>query len=200
MLNRVLRITCALTFLLLTGCAFSPEKIDVGYSPSSNATLIQGASDIGIKLQINDVRTTTDRVSSRTNAYGQELGAISLNEDVSTIVRTALETELRNRGYRVDGGKVSVVCDIQDFYNRFQTGFWSGTAVASVRFNVKVRDSQGNYIFSETVTGQGRKEKIQMATGKNAKPALDDALKNAVNALFQRDDFYQAIRRANSMP
>jgi hypothetical protein len=60
--------------------------------------------------------------------------------------------------------------------------------------------AQGNYVFSETVTRQGRKEKIQMATGKNAKPALDDALKNAINALFQRDDFYQALARANAAP
>ncbi len=39
-----------------------------------------------------------------------------------------------------------------------------------------------------------------MATGKNAKPALDDALKNAINALFQRDDLYQALARANAAP
>lgn len=39
-----------------------------------------------------------------------------------------------------------------------------------------------------------------MANGKNAKPALDDALKNAINALFQRGDFYQALARANAAP
>jgi uncharacterized lipoprotein YajG len=184
--------------LALTGCAFSSEKIDVRYTPSSNPTAIPGAPDIGVKVQISDVRTRTDRVASRTNGYGQELGAISLNQDVSALIESAIETELRNRGYKLDAGTVLVNVEIHDFYNRFQTGFWSGTATSSVRLNVKIKDAQSNLVFSERVAGHGSREKVQMMAGKNAQPALEEALKNAITALFNREDLYQAIKRANS--
>lgn len=184
--------------LALTGCAFSSEKIDVNYTPAANPTLIQGASDIRVDVRINDVRARTDRVGSRTNGYGAELGAIDLNQNVSVLIENAIETELRNRGYKLENGKVVVQVEIHDFYNRFQTGFWSGTATASVRLNVKIKDAAGTFIFSEMIAGQGTKESVQMMTGKNAKPPLEEALKNAMNSLFARDDFYAAIAKASA--
>lgn len=191
------RSAAVLAILVLTGCAFSSEKIDVGYTPDAQPVLIQGASDIGVKVQISDVRARTDRVSSRINGYGQELGAITLNQNLSTLVESAIETELKNRGYVLDSGKVVVNVEIHDFYNRFQVGFWSGSAIANVRINVKIKDAQSNLVFSEMVSGQGTVEKIQLATGKHAQPALEQALKNAITSLFGREDFYQAIRRAH---
>jgi len=184
--------------LALTGCAFSSEKIDVNYTPAANPTVIAGASDIRVDVRINDVRARTDRVGSRTNGYGSELGAIALNQDVSTLIENAIETELRNRGYKLESGKVVVQVEIHDFYNRFQTGFWSGTATSSVRLNVKIKDAGGNFIFSEMIAGQGTKESVQMMTGKNAKPTLEEALKNAMTSLFARDDFYAAIAKASA--
>ena len=184
--------------LALTGCAFSSEKIDVNYTPAANPTVIAGASDIRVDVRINDVRARTDRVGSRTNGYGSELGAIALNQDVSTLIENAIETELRNRGYKLEGGKVVVQVEVHDFYNRFQTGFWSGTATSSVRLNVKIKDAGGNFIFSEMIAGQGTKESVQMMTGKNAKPTLEEALKNAMTSLFARDDFYAAIAKASA--
>ena len=192
------RLLMSAAVLALTGCAFSSEKIDVNYTPAANPTLIQGASDIRVDVRINDVRARTDRVGSRTNGYGAELGAIDLNQNVSVLIENAIETELRNRGYKLENGKVVVQVEIHDFYNRFQTGFWSGTATASVRLNVKIKDAAGTFIFSEMIAGQGTKESVQMMTGKNAKPPLEEALKNAMNSLFARDDFYAAIAKASA--
>lgn len=192
------RLLMSAAVLALTGCAFSSEKIDVNYTPAANPTLIQGASDIRVDVRINDVRARTDRVGSRTNGYGAELGAIDLNQNVSVLIENAIETELRNRGYKLENGKVVVQVEIHDFYNRFQTGFWSGTATASVRLNVKIKDAAGTFIFSEMIAGQGTKESVQMMTGKNAKPPLEEALKNAMSSLFARDDFYAAIAKASA--
>lgn len=184
--------------LLLPSCALTPEKIDLVYTPASNAVVVEGAAGTELNVVVNDVRARTDRVASKVNGYGQEMAAISLNQDVSKLVEDALELELRNRGFNVNGSGVQVVAEVYDFQNEFQSGFWSGTALASVRLNIKVRNASGVYTFSEMIVGQGRKEKIQLATGKNAQPALDEALRNAMKALFERDDFYSAIRKAGS--
>lgn len=190
-------VLLSLVACVLPGCALTPEKIDLVYTPSSNATVVEGAAGTQLAVIVNDVRTRTDRVASKVNGYGQEMAAISLNQDVSELVGNALELELRNRGFSVGEQGVQIVCEVYDFQNEFQSGFWSGTAIASVRLNVKVRNASGAYSFSETVVGQGRKEKIQVASGKNAQPALDEALRNALKALLDREDFYSAIRQAN---
>jgi uncharacterized lipoprotein YajG len=195
------RLICALTVAAMTslaGCALTSEHIDLNYTPTANVKPVEGASSIPVGVVVSDVRTNKERVSSKINGYGQEMGAIISNQDVSTLVKSSLETELHNRGYPLDANGVAVVCEIYDFINKFQSGFWSGTAVASVRLNIKVRNRDGSYIFSEMVSGDGRTEKIQLATGSNAKPALDEALRKALDALFQRQDFYKSLQKAAS--
>lgn len=193
------RLLMAAALLLLGGCALTPEKIDVGYAPSVNVQKVSGAENIHASLIVNDVRTNKDRVASKTNAYGTEMAAISTNQDLVSLVRDALRAELTNRGYKIDGSNTQIICDIFDFNNQFRTGFWSGTAEGSVRLNVKVRSVDGNITFSETVTGQGREEKIQLASGKNAKPALEKALKQAIENLMERQDFHRALLRAGGV-
>lgn len=182
----------------LGGCAFTPEKIDVAYAPSVGTARIPGAENVRVEVTVNDVRTVKDRVASKSNAYGAQLAPISINQDLVTLVKDALKTELSMRGYVVDGGNIQVVCDIFDFANNFRPGFWSGTAEAGVRLQVKVRDKAGNITFAETVSGQGAEEHIQMATGRNAKPALEKALQATIASLMARQDFHQALLRAGS--
>ena len=190
------RCVLVAAFLALGGCALTAEKIDVGYQPASGVAPIEGAGNVQVALQVNDVRTERDRVSSKTNGYGQKMGAISLNQDLTELVKGALEAELGARGYSLDGSGIQLVCDIVDFNNEFRSGFWSGTAVGNVRFNVKIRSSEGNIIYTEMITGDGQEEGIQLASGKNAVPALERALQAAVAALMARSDFHAALAKA----
>lgn len=181
--------------LCLGGCAFTPEKIDIAYAPSVGAARIPGAESVRLDVMVNDVRTVKDRVASKSNAYGAQLAPISVNQDLAALVKDALKTELLMRGYNVEGGNIQVVCDIFDFANNFRPGFWSGTAEAGVRLQVKVRDRAGNITFAETISGQGAEDHIQMATGRNARPALEKALQSTIASLMARQDFHQALLR-----
>ncbi|MEN1957361.1 YajG family lipoprotein [Luteimonas sp. MJ204] len=191
-----MRCVLVAAFLALGGCALTAEKIDVAYQPASGVAPIEGAGNVQVALQVNDVRTERDRVSSKTNGYGQKMGAISLNQDLTELVKDALEAELDVRGYSLAGNGIQLVCDIVDFNNEFRSGFWSGTAVGNVRFNVKIRSSEGNIIYTEMITGDGQEEGIQLASGKNAAPALERALQAAVAALMARSDFHAALAKA----
>lgn len=183
--------------LNLAGCALTPEKIDIAYAPTVGVAKIAGAENVRLNVVVNDVRTHKDRVGSKSNAYGAELAPISVNQDLVALVKDALKTELSMRGYDVSGGNIQVVCDIFDFDNKFRAGFWSGTAEASVRLQIKVRDKVGNTVFDETVSGQGTEEHIQMATGRNAKPALEKALQATISSLIAREDFHRALLRTS---
>lgn len=188
----------ALLGIALGGCALTPEKIDIAYTPTVGAQAIPGAGNVRIDVIVNDVRKDKERVASKSNGYGMEMAAISSNQDIVVLVRDALKNELSMRGYKTTGGNVRVVCDIFDFENKFRAGFWSGTAEASVRLVIKVRDESGRTLYDETVTGQGEQEKIQLASGKNAKPALEKALQAAIASLMARQDFHEALLRAGA--
>lgn len=187
-----------LLVLALGGCALTPEKIDIAYAPTVGASAIPGAENVHLDVIVNDVRKDKERVASKSNGYGMEMASISLNQDIVALVRDALKNELAMRGYKTGDGNVQVVCDIFDFENKFRPGFWSGTAVASVRLLIKVRGNSGQTVYDETVTGQGEEEKIQIASGRNAKPALEKALQAAIASLMARQDFHQALLRAGS--
>lgn len=187
-------VVLACTMAVLSGCALTPEKINLAYAPVVGVSKIPGADHVKVDVVVNDVRTDK-RVGSKSNAYGAELAAISANQDIVVLVRDALKSELSARGYEIGNSNIQLVCSIFDFANKFRPGFWSGTAEASVRLQVKIRDRGGNTIYDEIVTGQGTEEHIQLATGKNAKPALERALQASMQTLMDRQDFHDALLR-----
>src|SRR5437763_5405171 len=91
---------------------------------------------------------------------------------------------LRNRGFEVGKGSVSVKAELQKFYNDFKTGFFSGDAVAEVVINVQVQKSDGSVRFVKVVSGEGKEPNIQLSSGTNAKAALERALSDAISKLF----------------
>jgi uncharacterized lipoprotein YajG len=192
--NRLGIVVLVILMAALSGCAFTPEKIDLAYAPTIGASKVPGAERVKVNVVVNDIRTDK-RVGSKSNAYGAEMAAITSNQDVVVLVRDALTSELAARGYEVGDSNVELICSIFDFANKFRPGFWSGTAEASVRLQVKIRDDAGNTIYDETVIGQGTEEHIQVATGRNAKPALEKALQMAMRSLMDRQDFHAALLR-----
>lgn len=70
------------------------------------------------------------------------------------------------------------------FYNAFKLGFGSGTAAANVDLNVKVLAKDGHLTYATVVAGEGINKPIQLASGANAKIALERALHDAVSKLF----------------
>jgi len=91
---------------------------------------------------------------------------------------------------------VAVATELSKFYSDFKIGFWSGSAVAEVTMNVQVKKADGSIGFSRLVTGEGVKENLQLASGSNAKVALDAALKDAVGKLFGDTAFVDALLKA----
>ena len=172
----------AVTFL--GGCALTKDYVSLSYVPQANVAKIDGADAVTVSLDVKDVRTIQDKVSAKKNGFGMEMAAIIAKEDVARTVKSAIEAELANRGFRLGGGGVSVISELSKFYSDFKVGFWSGDAVAEVTMNVQVKKADGSIGFSKLVTGAGGKENLQLASGSNAKVALDTALKDAVSKLF----------------
>src|SRR5207247_6373127 len=133
------------------------------------------------------------RVGSKKNCYGQEMAAIIAKEDVMDTVKQAVETELSHRGFKLSSGDTLLLIQVVKFLNDFKPGMWSGDAVAEVTMEVQIKKADGNIAYSKVVSGEGKNPNIQMASGKNAKIALDAALYSAVERLFGDPAFIDTL-------
>lgn len=187
---------CVIAIALLNGCAASKDYIAVNYTPQANVAALPGAERVSVHVDVSDVRSVHDRVGSKKNSYGMEMAAIIATNDIPTLVKNSIEQELKDRGFKVAEGDVTVLVELSKFLNDFKVGVWSGDAVAELTMSVQIKKPDGNIVYSKLVTGEGEKLKIQLASGKNAEVALEGALQNAVVRLFADPLFTDGLLKA----
>jgi uncharacterized lipoprotein YajG len=180
---------------LTSGCALTKDYVVLSYDPQTNVEKMKGADGVKVKVEISDIRTVRDKVSSKKNSYGMEMAPIIAQNDIGDLLKKAIEAELKNRGFEVADGSVQVLAELNKYYSDFKTGFWAGKAVAEVVVNIQVKKPDKSILYSKLVTGENALT-VQLASGKNAKLALDAALKDAMSKLFADAAFMDSCFKA----
>jgi uncharacterized lipoprotein len=185
--------------LLVGGCALAEDRIAVDYAPDANSGIsaLPGAAGATLSPVLSDKRKQfTDRVSTKRNGYGMEMARIVSTKDVPAIVLGAVEQEFKTLGFVVGPGGLSVTVEVVNFYNNFRTGILSGSAQADVSFGVRVKNAAGAPLYTKFYSGSGTIEPVFLASGDNAKQALEKALASAVEQMA--DD--KALQRVLLIP
>jgi len=178
---------------VLSACALSTDRIDITYQ-DTGASPVSGARSVTVAVDVTDQRPDKAKVGSKKNGYGMEMAPILANEDIGITIQKAFSRELRTRGFQVEGRPtVQVAAEITRFVNDFKTGFVAGDAVAELIMSVSVKLSTGTQIYSRQLVSQGVEQNIQLASGENAKLALERALTNAMRTLFEDQRFVAAL-------
>jgi uncharacterized lipoprotein len=194
-------VACVTALLLLGACAFTEETVPVDYKAPANMELAAGASDVSVSVESKDGRVSNkDRVSSKKNGYGIETAPIKAQNDVVALTQQAVEHELESLGFKVGPGGLKAVVELQTFYNDFKNGFFSGDAVAEVGFNLTVTRSDGSFVYSRGYKGIGMNKNIQLASGSNARLALEEALTNAMQQFVEDTNMHKALVAAVKGP
>ncbi len=188
-------ILFAMAFLA-SGCALTKDYVVLSYDAQTNVEKIKGADAVKVRVEFSDARKVKDKVSCKKNSYGMEMAPIIAGNDAAETVKNAIETELKNRGFNLAEGSVSVFAELNKYYNDFKTGFWSGRAVAELVMNVQVKKPDRSILYSKMIAGENS-HAVQMASGKNAKIVLDGALKDAISKLFDDPSFIDSIFKAS---
>jgi uncharacterized lipoprotein YajG len=196
-MNKVKLITPFLLALMTFACALTEDTIDIRYNGRANITVVDGADDVSVAVKGEDKRTVyKDRVGAKKNGYGMEMAAIKSKREVAEIFVKAMEMELENLGFKVvegDGATKNMNIEVVRFYNDFKMGFFAGDAVADGLINVKVMSLSGDILFSKTFEGGAINENIQLATGDNAKEALESALTDIMAKTVQDVELHKAL-------
>ena len=193
-------LICTLLILSLGACALTVDEVDVNYNTAGGAAVLGGASNVQINVSASDARASNrDRISVKKNGYGMEMAAIVARQDIPTAVSKAIETELSARGFQLGKGPVFVLVDINKFYSDFKMGFFEGEAVAEVMLTTQVRNADGKLVYSKTYSAEGVEEHIQLASGSNAKAAVEKAFAAAIAQMVGDDFFIQSLVEAQRL-
>jgi uncharacterized lipoprotein YajG len=188
-----------LIFLLLSsGCALTKEHIALDYAPQQNIDPIRGSEKINLGISVKDSRKMKDKVSYKKNAYGMELAEIISDKDVVELVRDSIKTELCNRGFNTNGNDAQVNIELIKFFNDFKSGFLAGDASGELIMVVQVKENNSNIIYDKVIRGEYLEQDIQLAIGKNAKLALEGALKDAISKLVNDTEFIKALMESKT--
>jgi len=186
----------------LSGCALTTEQIELHYTQQAGVSKVAGAENVSVNVQVADQRLDKSKVSSKKNGFGMEMAPITAAEDVAVTVRKAIEKELLARGFQLgsNAALVKVVADVTRFYNDHKMGFFAGDAVADLNMSVTVKSRSGAQLFSKQIVAQGKEANTQLATGNNARLALERALENGMKMLFDDPAFLAALMVASESP
>lgn len=193
--TRVFGIAPCLAVVALSGCALTNEQIELQYNQQQGVSQITGANNVSVSVQVADQRQDKSKVSTKKNSFGMEMAPIVVTEDVAVTVRTAIEQELRARGFQLasDAALIQIAADITRFYNDHKIGFFAGDAVADLNMSVTVKSKKGDLLYMRQVVAQGVEPNTQLMTGDNARLALNRALENGMKALFEDQAFLSAL-------
>lgn len=185
---------------ILSGCALTPDHIDLKYSPQQGVSKMPEAANVAVNVKVIDQRQDKNKVSTKKNGYGMEMAPILANEDVAITVRKAIEQELSARGFQMgaDTALVQITADLIRFYNDHKVGFFSGNAVADLNMSVSVKSKDGTLLYAHQVIAQGTEANTQLMSGENARLALDRALVNGMQSLFDDKAFLSALISASA--
>jgi uncharacterized lipoprotein YajG len=207
--RRWLRVMLALTVsMFASGCALTQDRIEIAYASTAPPVLVKGAERVGVEVRVVDSRqvSSTDdlgkgesKVSAKKNGFGMEMAAIVATNDIPAILRGAITSELAGRGFTIRAGSIVVLVELSKYWNDFKVGAFSGSAAAEMTMNVQVKGPDGSIVFTKLVTGQGMAREIALASGDNAKVALEAALRNAVGQVVAEGDFISALLKANAV-
>jgi uncharacterized lipoprotein YajG len=181
----------------LVGCSSTPQPVDISYTPADSgmATKIAGAEAVAVHVSVDDERASKNTVGEMSKGLGMDLARISADNSVPQTLQSAIETELRDRGFAITSLGVPVTVTLTKFENQFRLGAWSSTDDAEIVMDVVVKDARGT-IYTRLIDVHGRNKGVEFATAQNAQIALDRALQRAVADLFADNNFVAALETA----
>lgn len=196
--RKSLTFACCVAIASLSGCALTTEQIELNYTQQAGISKVAGADNVSVSVQVTDQRLDNNKVSSKKNGFGMEMAPITAVEDVAVTVRKAFEKELQTRGFQLgsDAALVKITAGVTRFYNDHKMGFFAGDAVADLNMSVAVNSRSGQQLFSKQIVAQGKEANTQLATGNNAKLALERALQNGMKTLFEDQAFMSVLLAA----
>ena len=174
-----------LTSLLLGGCAFTDQKVELEFQPRD----VSEKAALGPLYfsKLSDARTDRSRVGVVKNGWGSETASVRTDQDLTILVSKAIVSELRNIGYQVstvDINRLDVATDyspgipmvsgnLSKLFAEPIVGLWAGDVTGEIQLTLEVK--KNNKVQSKTYKAS-EKVTVMVWTASSYKEALEKTL------------------------
>jgi len=186
--------------LLGGGCAPMKEYVVLSYVPQKGVTPITSAASTRVTVEMEDQRKEKNNIG-QAEAYGSDTptvtGLLMTSNDVPAFVKSAIESELKNRGFDTNGGDAVVVVKLKRFESNLSAYSAAGIEVdGTVEMDVAVQRIDGSSPYQKTIIGDfDRGASIFKA---KPKEGIIEAMNKAMANLFSDQDFINALIQSKS--
>ncbi len=189
--------------LSVCGCGiFMPPTIHIDYAAQPNVERIRGAEKVKLAVVVTETRPLKPSVgilARPSGAFSSGYLNVHPKEDVGVTVSNAIRRELDARGFGA-GEDIQISAEIT-WYGYAARKSENGR-MASSYFEMLVqvnRPGQTEASFARKITGR-HDERVTIDTPESAKTGLEKALKEAVAALMNDNEFIAALLPAVITP
>ena len=173
---------------LLVGCAI--REFPITYVPQQNLVAIKNANAVSVEVKVEDLQPAESMSWDAVNPISQKNDFRV--KDASDAVKTAAETELRARGFKIGNGGALVTIQLGRLEALCEDD-WSGlTALGYVSMRVQVQPQTGKVLYSREIKGEANPLFATFYL-RCATPELQGALSDAFRRLFADPVFTTAI-------
>jgi hypothetical protein len=170
--------------------------LPITYVPQQNVQAITGAGAVPVEVKVEDLEP--DGYASgwdKANPFSDRILRFQVKDAVDT-VKSAAETELKARGFKIGSGGASVIIQIARFAAQSEPngefGF-SATGRGYLSMRVEVQPQTGKVLFSKNIGAEGTPTNESAFRGKPATHVLEESLADAFKGLFSDPEFTAAI-------
>lgn len=187
--------------IVLSGCALTTAKLDLGYLPTSESPLAT-IKPMNFALEIKDQRNPDerDRVGDKKNSYGMVTAKVLSNKDVTTVLYEALENELKNNGHKVIDTKETsdavINLDLKRYWSECRIHFWDVEMIGTVNSHITILNPRNESILFSKPMNSTFRESRQIASGGAFKRVLDNALAEFIRSFSRDPSLLKALQLA----
>jgi uncharacterized lipoprotein YajG len=192
-LVRRLAVSCAVT-LAIGGCGLAQPKVDVSYQPEEQVAEVADSSSPKVSVNVVDNRQT-QHVGDNIAMFGIKTADTVTPSDIPTTLKSAFESELKDRGFVEGEGGDSLIVRLGYFRNSFVNRGIVNDANASMDLEVSIVRPDGTIAYRKYVTGRAH-ETVALPSSGKAQHLLDAALGDAVSKVFNDPDFLAALKKS----
>jgi uncharacterized lipoprotein YajG len=176
-----------------------PSTVSLSYTPETKVEPVKAPGTVAVV--VNDLRANQSKVGNTAGlVLASGKGVITTSGNVAEVLKFAIVSELRDRGFTVGSGPASVSIDVTQFDVEHVVQAMSGVlemssgynSAAEVLIHVEVTGVGKRRLYSRLVFGQHSSE------NGSDQQTLDLAFEMAVQNLFADPKFTSAILSAES--
>jgi uncharacterized lipoprotein YajG len=184
-----------LAVTVLSGCS---TYVPLVYKPQIDVMPVTGADAVSVRVEVADQRSgPAAEIGAVYVQWGIKTDIVLTTNNVAEFLKSVIEVELAQRGFKLGESNVVVTAELSDFSTWFtMESAWDGTASGHVSLDIHVKRADTSQVYEKQVSGTFSAGDISAIGKYQERYGVDKALQDAMTQLFDDPAFIDSILKA----